>query len=309
MRNILFYKYVPIENLEQFRDEHWDFCRSLNLLGKILIADEGINGCLTGTVENTQAYMDAMGKDPRFADMAFKMGNTNQHNFKKMIVRIRKEIVTSHLDVTPDQAAPYIEPEQLKKELDEGKELILIDARNLYEANIGKFKGAITPDVDVFSQWPEAVEKLKNLKDKPIVTYCTGGIRCEKASAHMIKQGFTNVRQLHGGIIRYGELCSNEHWEGKCFVFDTRGAVEIDPKKQTEPITQCTLCNLPNDTYHNCAFVDCDKRFISCEKCHAVLEGCCTKNCKNHMQKGHEKSTNKGETNAMRSSKEGMCSL
>ena len=116
-----------------------------------------------------------------------------------------------------------------------------------------------------------------------MITYCTGGIRCEKASAFLIENGFNNVFQLHGGILSYGNECGNTHWEGKCFVFDTRGAVDIDPNSQSEPITQCVLCNLPNADLHNCALTTCDKFFTACEDCFKVLKECCSKRCRGEI--------------------------
>jgi len=278
MQNLLFYLYTDIEQLDKLQQWLYGLCEVLNLKGKILIADEGINGNITGKIRNTEKFMKKVNE--HFPEMEFKLGLTHEHNFKKLIVRKRKEIVTLGEEVTLNNKADYIEPEELKKLLDEGKDVVLIDARNNYENKIGKFKGAITHDIDTFSQWPEAVKELKELKDKPIVTYCTGGIRCEKASAYMKEQGFTNVRQLHGGIIRYGHEIGNDHWEGKCFVFDTRGAIPIDPEKQNEPITQCELCNLPCDTYRNCTIEQCDRRHITCEQCSSILEGCCSKRCR-----------------------------
>ncbi len=124
----------------------------------------------------------------------------------------------------------------------------------------------------------KGLEKFKNRK---IVTYCTGGIRCEKASAYMKEMGFESVYQLHGGILTYGKECGNAFWEGKCFVFDERIAIDIDPHAVSEPITHCVLCRLPSASYHNCAHTKCDEYFIACEKCYAELEGCCSKNCRN----------------------------
>ncbi len=135
-------------------------------------------------------------------------------------------------------------------------------------------------------QFPEKIKqlnKINNIKNKKIITYCTGGVRCEKASAFLKENGFNDVYQLHGGILTYGQECGDSHWEGKCFVFDTRGAVDIDPNSQSEPITQCVLCNLPNSDLHNCALTSCDKFFTACEDCLRVLKGCCSKRCRGEI--------------------------
>ena len=154
--------------------------------------------------------------------------------------------------------------------------------RNNYEAKIGRFRNAITLNLPTFRQLPELIKQLEPLKEKNIVTYCTGGVRCEKAVSLLKKHGFKFVKQLHGGILNYGKECSDAYWEGKCFVFDTRGAVNIDPEKQSEPITQCEMCRLPCDAYHNCRITSCDRRFIACEACIKILNGCCSKNCRHH---------------------------
>ncbi len=231
MRNILFYKYVPIEQIEQFREEQYALCESLGLLGKVLVAEEGINGCLSGSVSDTQKYMDAMHADERFSDLVFKMGESKEHTFRKLFVKIRKEIITSKFGVDATEAAPYIEPKELKKKLDAGNDVVMIDARNTYETEEGMFEGAIDPKLDIFTQAKEIPEKFAHLKGREIVTYCTGGIRCEKFSGLLKKHGF-DVKQLHGGILNYGKECGSTHWKGKCFVFDRRGSVHIDPAEQ-----------------------------------------------------------------------------
>jgi len=283
MKNILFYKYVNIENPEQLKEEQFKLCKSLNLLGTILVADEGINGCLSGKEKYLEQYKKALIKNKKFSDIKFKEGITKKHAFKKMYVRVRDEIVSSRFKANIKKVAPYIEPKQLKQLMDNNEEIILLDARNNYEIKMGKFKNAIDLDLDTFRQLPKKLNQLKNLKNKKIVTYCTGGVRCEKASAFLIENGFNDVYQLHGGILSYGDECGNAYWEGKCFVFDTRGAVDIDPNSQSEPITQCVLCNLPNAELHNCSLTSCDKWFVACEGCLKVLNGCCSKGCRNSM--------------------------
>jgi UPF0176 protein len=284
MKNILFYKYVDIEDLESFKEEQFELAKSLNLLGTILVAEEGINGCLSGKEKDLEEYKKLLTKDSRFSDIKFKEGGINKHSFKRLHVRIRKEIVSSSFMANLRNKAEYIEPKDLKKLLDSNEEVIMLDARNNYEYNIGKFKDAIHLDLDTFRELPSKLNQIKKLKNKKIVTYCTGGVRCEKASAFLKENGFENVYQVHGGILTYGQECGNEHWEGKCFVFDTRGAIDIDPNAQSEPITQCVLCNIPNADLHNCELTSCDKWFTACDDCIKFLEGCCSKKCRNDLQ-------------------------
>ncbi|MEK6948695.1 MAG: rhodanese-like domain-containing protein [Nanoarchaeota archaeon] len=329
MKNILFYKYIDVKNPEQLKEEQSKLAKSLNLLGTILIAREGINGCLSGEDSNLEKYKEALTKSKEFPNIKFKEVPTNKHTFKKLHVRVRNEIVSSGFNVNLKNKGKYIEPKQFKKLLDKNEDIILLDARNNYEVKMGKFANAIHLDLGTFRQFPLKIEELENnnknynkknnnlinnfknynknnikneninknfdnkiiknnnninnLKNKKIITYCTGGVRCEKASALLKENGFENVYQLHGGILAYGKECGNAHWEGKCFVFDTRGAIDIDPNSQSEPITQCVLCHLPNAELHNCALTACDRFFTACNECLEILKGCCSKRCRGEL--------------------------
>jgi len=238
MRNLLYYHYVPLEDVTSFREEQEQLCKKLGLKGKVLVASEGINGCVSGTLEATQVYKEHMKKDPRFASMPFKEGKAHEHTFRKLFVKIRKEIITTRFGADHKHTAPYIEPEELKKWYEEGKDFVIMDTRNTYETQVGMFKGAIDPRLTTFQEFGDVIEKYADLKNKTIVTYCTGGVRCEKASALLKQKGFENVYQLHGGILHYGEVCGADHWEGECFVFDRRGSVPIDPEKQDGEISE-----------------------------------------------------------------------
>jgi len=285
MKNILFYKYINIKEPEILNEEQFNLAKSLNLLGTILVASEGINGCLSGNEKDLEEYKKIMRKDKKLSDIKFKEGPANKHTFKRLHVRVRDEIVSSKFKADIKKAAHYIEPIELKELLDKNENIILLDARNNYEYNIGKFKNAIHLDLDTFREFPIKIKQFKKIKNKKIITYCTGGIRCEKASAFLRENGFENVYQLHGGILSYGKEVGNAHWEGKCFVFDTRGAVDIDPENQSEPITQCVLCNLPNADLYNCALTTCDRFFTACDDCLEVLKGCCNKRCRGDFKR------------------------
>jgi UPF0176 protein len=280
MLNVLFYKFKKLNNLQELKNILQDACASLGLKGKILLADEGVNGCVSGCDADIEQFKGLVTSELVFGHIEFKVANTKYHSFKKMHVRLRKEIITFRHDVDLSEAANYIEPLELKKALDAGEDIVLLDSRNDYESTLGKFKGAITPRISLFSELPEKLNEMAELRSKNIVTYCTGGIRCEKSARWMLENGFTNVRQLRGGIIKYGQDCGNSHWSGKCFVFDRRGAIDLDPLNQSEPITQCLQCFLPCSDYKNCANLKCDKRIIICTSCLEVLQGCCSKQCR-----------------------------
>lgn len=283
MQNVLFYKFVRLESLQELRGELQAMMEECHVKGKILIAKEGINGNVSGTEEACQQFMERLSSFEVFADIEYKITETDRHDFRKSIVRIRPEIITLDHDWNEEDSADYIEPEELKALYEANENFLIIDARNNYESRIGHFEGAIKPDIQVFSEWPDAIKEYAEHKDKLIVTYCTGGIRCEKASAVMKAAGFSNVKQLRGGIIRYGQTVGREHWEGKCFVFDKRVAIDI-AKDASEPITNCALTGKPTAMYINCQNVACDKRFLCSEEGMERYGGCCSPECQQKLQ-------------------------
>jgi len=200
-RVLLFYKYVEVENPEEIVKEHLEWCLANDIKGRVFFASEGVNGTVSGTAENIEKYKAQLTSYPMFNDIWFKEDEAKEHAFKKMHVRLKKEIVNSSLNGTSlKNGGKRLTPEQLKQFYESGKDFIIVDARNWYESRIGRFKNALTPPMKNFREWKKVVEQLKDYKNKTIVTYCTGGIRCEKASAYMIENGFKEVYQLEGGI-------------------------------------------------------------------------------------------------------------
>jgi UPF0176 protein len=287
-RILLYYKYVHIENPSEFAEQHLAFCKSLGLLGRILVAEEGINGTVSGAVEQTEAYMNAMHDDPRFADMGFKVDSTNEAAFHKMFVRVKKEIVNFSLDddVNPrETTGTYLEPMEFYEALQQD-DVVVIDARNDYEFDIGHFRSAIRPDVQTFREFPEWVrENLSQFKDKKILTYCTGGIRCEKFSGFLIKEGFEDVSQLHGGIVTYGKdpEVQGRLFDGKCYVFDERIAVPVNRTDDDVIVGRCYHCGNPADRYINCEYPNCHRQHICCEVCEEAAQGFCSPACAENM--------------------------
>jgi len=232
-RNLLFYEYQEVQHPEVFRDELKALCQELELLGKIIIAPEGINGSVSGSFIATAELMRVL--NSYFPRMEFKQGLSDDHTFTRLVLRVKQEIVSFKQPVSLENKAPYIDPIELKQLLDNNEEVILVDARNTYESEIGSFKNAVKPDIQLFREFVRVAKDLQDKKDAPIVTFCTGGIRCEKASAFLVEQGFTNVRQLHGGILTYGKEVGSAHWEGECFVYDERLSVRMDNPEELHP--------------------------------------------------------------------------
>ena len=226
---ILFYKYVAIANAEIFAAEQRELCVSLGLKGRILIAAEGINGTLAGPAEAVDRYIAWLRADGRFADIEFKVSAGDAETFPKLVVKVRAEIVTLNAGgaIIPDKDN-QLSPAQWKRMMEENPDAVPLDIRNRFESDAGKFENAVVCDIEHFRELPQYVDRLQSLKEKTVLMYCTGGIRCEKASALFRSKGFKNVFQLHGGIAAYQEEFGNEHWQGECFVFDQRMTVRVE---------------------------------------------------------------------------------
>lgn len=292
---LLYYKYVPIDDPEAFRVQHLAFCKDNDLKGRILVSEEGINGTVSGSLEATQKYMDMMHADDRFSDLVFKIDPAEAHAFKKMHVRYRPEIVSLNLedDVNPNQTTgKYLKPVEFRDALLD-EDTIVLDARNDYEFDLGHFRGAVRPDIRNFRDLPEWIrENKEKFMDKKIVTYCTGGIRCEKFSGWLLKEGFENVAQLHGGIHTYGtdSETQGELWDGKMYVFDERISVPIN-RKEHVVIGKDWFDGTPCERYVNCGDPKCNRQIITSEENeHKYLRGCtheCRISPENRYVKAH----------------------
>src|SRR3989338_2748440 len=219
---LLFYKFIEIDSPEKLAKEQLELCKSTGLKGRILIAKEGINGSVSGTKEQIDKYIEAMRNDPRFSDMIFKEALSNEHAFKRISTHVKKEIVRFERPVNLQKKGKYLSPKEFLDLYKNNEDVVILDTRNDYEHTVGKFKKAITLNIETFKEFPDAIKDLEDKKSKKIVMYCTGGIRCEKASAFMVEQGFNNVYQLEGGILNFCKEFPDTLWEGKCFVFDKR---------------------------------------------------------------------------------------
>jgi UPF0176 protein len=245
-----------------------------------LVASEGLNGTVAGLPADTEQYKAALWADPRFADMPFKEHAAESNPFHKLKVKLRSEVVTlADPTALPGDAAAHLSP-QAWHEAAQQDNVIILDARNNFEWKIGKFKNAITPDIDYFREFPNWVRDHKaELENKKVLMYCTGGIRCERASAVLKNEGLTDVYQLDGGIINYGKEIPDGLWEGSCFVFDERMRVQVNDDEHHQLISTCHFCDTTSDTYYNCCNAECNKLILLCDDCKARSNNACSEIC------------------------------
>lgn len=283
---LLYYLYTRIDDPAEFRDAHAALCESLGLRGRILVAGEGINGTVSGAVGACAAYMDAMRADPVTSAMVFKIDPADGHLFPKLAVKVREEIVALGLgedDFSPQQTTgTHLSPRDFRAMMDDPA-AVLLDARNDYEWKLGRFAGALLPDVENFRDLPTWVrEHRAELEGKKILTYCTGGIRCEKFSGFLRREGFDQVFQLEGGIVEYGKdpQVQGERFEGKCYVFDGRVAVPINRAEPHCVVSHCIGCGTTSERYVNCRLSTCNARVFYCQACEEQGPPCCNDNCR-----------------------------
>ncbi len=278
-----FYQYARIEDPDAFRDQFFLTLSEAGVLGRIYVANEGINGQISVPSDGFGRFREIMNGIPFLKGARLNIAiEDNGRSFIKLNIKVRKKIVADGLDdATFDvtQTGTHLDAEAFNT-LTDNPDTILVDMRNHYESEVGHFKGAITPDADTFrEELPLVHDLLKGNEDKNIVMYCTGGIRCEKASAWFKHQGFPNVHQLEGGIIEYTRQVREKHLNnkfiGKNFVFDRRMSEAISD----DIIGKCHQCGEPADLHTNCANQACHLLFIQCEKCAQEYTGCCSHTC------------------------------
>lgn len=279
---LAYYLFIPIDSPEEEVCKHHAFFKDRDIKGRIYISKEGINGQMSASAEDAEAYMEWMRADARFRPIQFKIHHHHEHAFPKTTVKVREQLVALDMSVDLSQSGQHVSPEEWKKMLEERDEnVVLVDVRNDYEWEIGHFEGAKLPDLETFREFPDYAKALKEQKDPQktkVMMYCTGGIRCELYSALLKKEGFENVYQLQGGVINYGLKVGSDHWRGKLFVFDDRLAVPIAEDKE-EVISKCLHCGASSDIYYNCANMDCNELFLCCPSCAEQFKGCCSEVC------------------------------
>jgi UPF0176 protein len=247
--NIAAYKFITFDDTVEKRPVFIEKCDALGLKGTILLSPEGINLFLAGTRTAIDDFLAWLRADPRFADLEVKESVSDEQPFDKMLVKLKREIITmKHPLIKPEEGrAPAVEAKTLKRWLDQGhdddgKPVVMMDTRNAFEVDVGTFNHTLDYRIEKFSEFPDVVARHKDeLNDKTIVTFCTGGIRCEKAAIHMKNIGYDSVYQLEGGILKYFEEVGGDHYSGDCFVFDHRTALNPRLEPSTVP-TSCPNC-------------------------------------------------------------------
>lgn len=272
---LLYYKFVDIADPKFETTQHKLVCTGIGLKGRILISEEGINGTVAGHRSELRQYVEYMNAHPSFGGIAFKRTPAGKMPFPKMIVKYRPEIVTLGKKVDMKKTGQYLTPKAMHQLFEKGEDMVVVDMRNNYEYEVGRFDGAIQPDTVKFYELPDKIKNLKIDKTKKVVTYCTGGIRCEKATALLAEEGFSDVYQLEGGIVKYLEHYPDGYFKGKNFVFDERMTTNGDTESGQKVLGKCAHCQKSSDRYIDCAKPDCHQLFICCKACDKVHAGLC----------------------------------
>lgn len=272
---ILFYKFVPLGDAEMTMRWQRELCFRLKLKGRIIVSPHGINGTLGGDIEELRAYKREMNKSGVFRGITYKWSDGNGREFPRLSVKVRPELVSFQ---KPDEikvddkgvvgGGKHLKPDQVHKLVEERGDVVFFDGRNAYEAQVGRFKDAVVPDTKNTRDFVSELEsgKYDRLKDKPIVTYCTGGVRCEVLSVLMKNRGFQEVYQIDGGIVKYGEKYGDEGlWEGSLHIFDDRMSHKFSDK--AKDIGTCVHCQGKTSNFENCTYIVCNRLVLICKEC------------------------------------------
>lgn len=285
---ILYYKFTPIADPEAVRLWQRALCERLDLQGRILISKHGINGTLGGDIDKLKEYVKTTKEYAGFKGTQFKWSDGERDHFPRLSIKVRDEIVTFGVpdEVEVDEkgvknGGTHLSPEALHRLVAEhGDDVVFFDGRNAYEAKVGKFKNAVVPDTRTTRDFVKELDsdKYNDIKNKPVVTYCTGGVRCEILSSLMKNRGFTDVYQMDGGIVKYGEKYGDEGlWEGSLYVFDGRKGVKFTD--QARDIGICVHCQAQTSNYENCANMACNDLVLVCKKCYSNVNQICSEAC------------------------------
>lgn len=266
---IIFYKFISIDDPEWLQKEQLALGRFLGLTGRMIIAEEGINATLEGPKEAIEEYKSSLKRDGRFTDIVFKESVGNGQAFPKLVIKVRPEIVTlgaGQFDIK-NETAPVLPSEVLEDWYQQGEDFVVLDLRNDYEIDCGYFEKTVNPGLQNFRDLPQKLPELDHLKDKKVVAVCTAGIRCEKATCLLKKNGFNNIYQLEDGIHTYMKAYPNRHFKGTLFVFDNRITTPVVDENGREVVGRCFYCEKPTEKYANDDSVRPSKKVLCCEEC------------------------------------------
>lgn len=241
--NIAGYQFHPLDNLEQLRSQFLDICTTLQIKGTILLSQEGINISLAGPIDQIRRFQAYLSNTALFAHIKFHETFSTSTPFHHLKVKIKNEIITfgqENMDVAMNKA-PNISPQEFKQWLDESRDITILDTRNDYEVRFGTFKNAVNLNIKDFGEFPNTLDQID--RTKPVVMFCTGGIRCEKAAIYLLNHGYENVYQLEGGILGYFAQVGGDHYDGECFIFDER--IAVNAKLEATGTKQCLVCQGP----------------------------------------------------------------
>lgn len=294
---LAYYHFTPISDPQQEVAAHKAFFKDRQLTSRIYISEQGINGQMSGIREDTEAYMNWMHANSLFENMPFKIHPYHENVFPRQTIKYRKQLVALDEEIDFSQSGEHLSPIHWKTLLESQEKPMVLDVRNDYEWEVGRFEGAVCPPCETFREFGQYAKELKSEVDPqttPVMMYCTGGIRCELYSSLLRKEGFKKVYQLEGGIINYGLKQGSDHWLGKLFVFDDRLTVPISDE-ETPIIGQCYHCQTAIESYYNCANMDCNRLFLCCSTCLTQFQGCCCVECQKapRIRPYHQQDTHK----------------
>ena len=278
---LAFYILTPMDQPHQEVKRWKRFLEGLDAAGRIYINEDGINAQMSVSQDDIDAFNTWLRSD--YPETEIKVHRYPEHAFPKVTVKYREQLAAMDREFDLAQGGEHVSSKQWAQMIeDRDEDTVILDVRNDYEWEVGHFEGTEKPEQETFREFPEVAEKLgkeRDHKKTKIMMYCTGGIRCELYSCLLKDQGFENVYQLDGGIIKYGLEQGNKHWKGNLFVFDDRLVVPISDKEKNEVISKCRHCDVKIDTYFNCANMDCNDLFLSCQECAKKMVGCCSSEC------------------------------
>jgi len=291
---LLYYKLVNIKFPASEIKKHREVCKALQLTGRVLIGKDGLNGTVGGSKESIDMYRAYMDNHKLFSDIDFKESTSEIEPFPRLKVKAREEIITTNVrdEFNLCRRGNHVDRDTFHEWLKNGEDMVILDMRNDYEWEIGRFVNSVRPPMKYFRDLKDSMEFYDQFKDKKIVMFCTGGIRCEPASAYFIEKGFDpkNLYQLEGGIVKYAEKYGDEgYYEGKCFVFDERIAVPVDTTENAKVVGHCYHCDALNDTYRNCLYRFCNKLFLACDTCNEKMGNTCSDACTEAIKDPNEK--------------------